>query len=107
MFNLQGGELLIILVLALVVLGPEKLPDAMRRICRAYAELRRMGTGFTREFRDALEEPARDVRRMAEETSTTIDGVLRPDESTEPVAGNDASGDPLTDPPAGGGGSPT
>ena len=107
MFNLQGGELLIILVLALVVLGPEKLPDAMRRIGRAYAELRRMGTGFTREFRDALEEPARDVRRMAEETSTTIDGVLRPDESTEPVAGDDASGDPLTDPPAGGGGSPT
>lgn len=95
--------MLIILVLALVVLGPEKLPDAMRRIGRAYAELRRMGTGFTREFRDALEEPARDVRRMAEETSATIDGALRPDEPTGTAAGNGAPVDPPVDPTADGG----
>jgi len=31
-FNLQGSELVIILLLALVVLGPEKLPDAMRKL---------------------------------------------------------------------------
>ena len=33
-FNLQGGELIIIGLVALVVLGPEKLPDAARRIGR-------------------------------------------------------------------------
>ena len=34
MFNLQGGEIVIIVLLALVVLGPEKLPDAMRKELR-------------------------------------------------------------------------
>lgn len=88
MFNLQGGELLIILVLALVVLGPEKLPEAMRRIGRAYAELRRMGTGFTQEFRSAIDEPMRDVRRTVEETTATIDEAVR---STDPSAEVDSS----------------
>lgn len=88
MFNLQGGELLIILVLALVVLGPEKLPEAMRRIGRAYAELRRMGTGFTQEFRSAIDEPMRDIRRTVEETTTTIDEAVR---STDPSAEVDSS----------------
>ncbi|MEY2974247.1 MAG: putative Sec-independent protein translocase protein TatB [Actinomycetota bacterium] len=88
MFNLQGGELLIILVLALVVLGPEKLPEAMRRIGRAYAELRRMGAGFSREFRDVVEEPAADVRRMMRETAETVDGIVRAGDPDTPVVGD-------------------
>jgi sec-independent protein translocase protein TatB len=97
-FNLQGGELLIILVLALVVLGPEKLPEAMRRVGRAYAELRRMGSGFTREFRDAIEEPANDVRRVMTETSEAVDAALRP---ADPVPPSEAATAPTTEPPAG------
>lgn len=97
MFNLQGGELLIILVLALVVLGPEKLPEAMRRIGRAYAELRRMGTGFTQEFRSAIDEPMREVRRAVEETTSTIDEAVRStDPSSEPSSS--AAGDPVASP---------
>lgn len=94
MFNLQGGELLIILVLALVVLGPEKLPEAMRRIGRAYAELRRMGTGFTQEFRSAIDEPMRDVRRTVEETTATIDEAVR---STGPSSTSDTTSDTTSD----------
>jgi len=54
-FNLQGSEVVIILLLALVVLGPEKLPDAMRKAGRMYAELRKMSSGFQEEFRKAAE----------------------------------------------------
>ena len=43
MFNLSGTEIVVILLLALVVLGPEKLPDALRRAGRTYAELKKMG----------------------------------------------------------------
>lgn len=105
MFNLQGGELLIIMVLALVVLGPEKLPEAMRRIGRAYGELRRMGSGFTRELREAIDEPTNDLRRVMTETSEAVDEALRsvdPTRSgteppadnggTQPGAGDDLSG---------------
>lgn len=65
MFNLQGSEIVIILLLALVVLGPEKLPDAMRKAGKFYAELKKMSSGFQNEFRAAVDEPMRSVRETA------------------------------------------
>ncbi len=65
MFNLQGSEIIIVLLLALVVLGPEKLPDAMRKMGQAYAELKKMSSGFQSEFRAAVDEPLREVRETA------------------------------------------
>ncbi|HKA05520.1 MAG TPA: Sec-independent protein translocase protein TatB [Acidimicrobiales bacterium] len=62
MFNVTGGELVIILLVALIVLGPDKLPDAIRKVGRVYGELRRMSAGFQSELRDALDEPLREVR---------------------------------------------
>jgi Tat protein translocase TatB subunit len=55
--NLGGGELLVILLIALLVLGPDKLPGAARNIGRAMSEFRRMSSGFQAELRDALQEP--------------------------------------------------
>lgn len=65
MFNLQGGEIIIVLLLALVVLGPEKLPDAMRKMGQAYAELKKMSSGFQNEFRAAIDEPMQEIRDTA------------------------------------------
>lgn len=65
MFNLQGSEIIIVLLLALVVLGPEKLPDAMRKMGQAYAELKKMSSGFQNEFRAAVDEPLREIRDTA------------------------------------------
>jgi sec-independent protein translocase protein TatB len=64
-FNFQGSELVIILLLALVVLGPEKLPDAMRKAGQFYAELKKMSSGFQQEFRSAIDEPMREIRDTA------------------------------------------
>lgn len=66
MFNLSGSEVIIILILALVVLGPEKLPDAMRKAGRTWAELRKMSTGFQDEIRKGFDEPVREVRKTAD-----------------------------------------
>ena len=57
MFNVGGPEVLIILVLALVVLGPSKLPEAARSVGKAVTEFRRMSSGFQNELRDAMKEP--------------------------------------------------
>ena len=59
--NLGGGELLVILLIALLVLGPDKLPGAARNIGRAMSEFRRMSSGFQAELRDALQEPVAGV----------------------------------------------
>lgn len=66
MFNLSGSEIVVILLLALVVLGPEKLPDAMRRAGKAYSEFRKMSATFQKEMRDAMDEPMREVRQTAD-----------------------------------------
>ncbi len=65
MFNLQGSEIIVILLLALVVLGPEKLPDAVRKFTKTYSELKKMGSGFQSELKSALDEPMREMRETA------------------------------------------
>jgi sec-independent protein translocase protein TatB len=64
-FNLQGSEIIVILLLALVVLGPEKLPDAVRRFMQTYNELRKMSHGFQSELKSALDEPMKELRDTA------------------------------------------
>ena len=66
MFNLSGSEIIFLLLMALVILGPDRLPDAMRRAGKAYAEFKKMTTGFQTEMRSALEEPMRELRETAE-----------------------------------------
>jgi Tat protein translocase TatB subunit len=55
-------ELLVIFVVALLVLGPTKLPEAGRQIGRALAEFRRWSTGVQNELREALEAETTDRR---------------------------------------------
>src|SRR6266508_5378824 len=56
MFNLGGGEILVILLLALIVLGPQRLPEAARKLGTAIGEVRRMATGFQNEIKAALDD---------------------------------------------------
>lgn len=65
MFNLQGSEIIVILLIALVVLGPEKLPEAVRKFTQTYSELKKMSTGFQSELKSALDEPMREMRETA------------------------------------------
>src|SRR5260370_35219234 len=45
---------MVVLMVALIVLGPEKLPDAARSIARVIGELRRMSSGLQAEVRDTF-----------------------------------------------------
>lgn len=59
MGNIGGGEIVVILLVALLVLGPQKLPDAAKQLGKAVREFRNITSGFQRELRDAMnaEEP--------------------------------------------------
>ncbi len=61
MFNMTGSEVMFLLIIGLVVLGPEKLPDAIRRVGRLYAELKRMSSGVQTDFRKVMEEPLKEM----------------------------------------------
>ncbi len=51
MFGIGGSEILVILIVALIFLGPEKLPDAATKISKGIRELRRQ----TREVQQTIE----------------------------------------------------
>ncbi|MDO8390135.1 MAG: Sec-independent protein translocase protein TatB [Actinomycetota bacterium] len=93
MFNIQGSELVFLLLIALLVLGPEKLPDAIRKFTRTYAEFKKMAGGFQGELRQALDEPMRELRSTADAVrqaatfdpdDTTTESTVRPAATERP-----------------------
>ncbi len=49
MFGLSFGEMLVIAIVLLVVLGPKELPNVMRTLGRSLAKLRRMSTDLRKQ----------------------------------------------------------
>lgn len=84
MGNLGSGELLVIFFVALIVLGPNKLPEAARQVGRAVNEVRRISGGFQREMREAMKEPIETVDELKKAASdpfgqaSTSSGPVRP-----------------------------
>jgi Tat protein translocase TatB subunit len=53
--SLGPAEILVILVVALIVLGPKKLPEAGRQVGKAIAEVRKWSQGFQDEMKSAMD----------------------------------------------------
>ena len=53
--SLGPAEILVILVVALIVLGPKRLPEAGRQVGKAIAEVRRWTTEVTTEIKSAVD----------------------------------------------------
>jgi Tat protein translocase TatB subunit len=88
MFNIGGGELIVILLIALIVLGPQRLPDAARQIGKTMGELRRLSSGFQNEMKQALE-TADDPTRIAARRN-----VLARDAAPDPAAAEPVGDEP-------------
>jgi TatA/E family protein of Tat protein translocase len=54
--SLGPAEILVIMVIALLVFGPDKMPDIARQVGRGYRELKRMQTHLKAELRDVVSE---------------------------------------------------
>ena len=80
MFNLGAGEVLVILLLALIVLGPQRLPDAAKQVGRFTGEIRRLSNGFQQEMKSAFDaETETAARAKGDEIASS-----RPTTSDEP-----------------------
>ena len=56
--NLTGGEMVIIALVALVVLGPERLPEMARGAGKMLHKVRTMTEGMQSEVRDVMADPS-------------------------------------------------
>lgn len=64
MFGIGFGELLVILVIALVVVGPERMPDLARRLGLAIRDVRRMYDNMRGELGPEFEDVERGIRTL-------------------------------------------
>jgi sec-independent protein translocase protein TatB len=53
-FGINGSEFIVLLVVAAVVLGPERLPQYAQQLARLVRELRRMAQGASQQMREEL-----------------------------------------------------
>lgn len=84
---LQGGEIIIILLIALVVLGPTRLPELARKAGRLANELRQAARDVTR----GLEAEVAELREVRDELQSQVDDLKKPIEDMQKGA---ASVDP-------------
>ena len=66
MFNVGGPEFLVIAVVALIVLGPDRLPGALRQAGQFMTEIRNISNGFKVDLKAAIA----DVEADADGTPT-------------------------------------
>ena len=97
MFGIGFPELLLIAVIALVVIGPKRLPDLARALGRGFAEFRRASDELKRTF----EEESRAARSEELRQRLLDEGKIRPPGAADPYPPEaNPAAEPTPPPPA-------
>jgi sec-independent protein translocase protein TatB len=116
MFGMGGSEILVILIVALLFLGPDKLPDAAKKISKGIRDIKRQSRalqqtieddehigGAIRDIKSALrgdEEPVRprpirakpvEDKALSAAVATATAGALPEPSASEPLVGDNAA----------------
>jgi len=68
MFDIGWGELLVIGIVALIVIGPKELPGVLLTLGQGMAKVRRMASEFQGQFHEAMREAEmQDIKKQVDE----------------------------------------
>ena len=87
MFGIGVPELLVILVVALIVLGPKRLPEVAKALGKALTEFRRATSDLSGELDNArimLEEEVQQAERQARTTQPQTPQIAEKDKKETP-----------------------
>lgn len=79
MFGIGSTELLVILVVALLVLGPKNLPKIAQTLGRAMGEFRKVSTEFQRTLNTEIAFEEEKEKRKKEREEEKLAGAAKPD----------------------------
>jgi len=107
MFGMGGTEILVILIVALLFLGPDKLPEAAKQISKGIRDIKKQSRalqrtieddehigGAIRDLKSALrgeDEPIRPIKQLGEAHAGAITAAA----ATVPAADTETAADPL------------
>jgi sec-independent protein translocase protein TatB len=100
--NLSFTHIMVVLVVALIVLGPDKLPEAARTLARWVGEFRRMSAGLQADVRDTFGDFAEPLGDLVNSVRGGVGDLIGPNDGalpTEPPP-SAAGGPPLASLPA-------
>lgn len=90
-FGIGLPELFFIAVLALIFLGPERLPSTLRQIAKAWGYVRNLGRELTAQFSEEFKsledlDPRKILNEMADEEMAKDLGIKQPSKPAKPAA---------------------
>lgn len=107
MFGIGGQELVLLMVIGLIVLGPERLPRIANQVGGWLGQARRMTRVMKRQLEDELDinksptiQPPPSSRTPSTKPDTTLSeepGYTVPNDDDSPVAGEEAPGSGIGD----------
>jgi sec-independent protein translocase protein TatB len=118
LFGMGGPEIIVIMVVALIIFGPGKLPEIGAQVGKAVRDFRRATNDLTREFNDstsdlrstmdemkgAVTQVERETKELAQSIPASIEGAVAPSKSNgstgsasaaSPAADSAASAEPV------------
>ncbi|MCL1917158.1 MAG: twin-arginine translocase TatA/TatE family subunit [Peptococcaceae bacterium] len=83
------GNIILVLVLALIVFGPEELPKIARNLGKAFSQIRKLTQGVTKDFNSMLQDPVDEIKKevtglnMDVDVDLDLDNLLRYEDLTK------------------------
>ena len=91
MFGIGSTELFIIIVVALIVIGPKKLPDLMRTLGKGMAEFKRVSSDVKETFDKEVKKAEKEIKEEEKKVKETVEKAV--EDETPPAEADAASAD--------------
>lgn len=98
MFDVGGGEFLLIILVILLLFGPSKLPELARSVGKGLRTMRKAQEDLTQQIRDISADVTTPVTRISDQLQRTVTVATNPEAVPRTPLPPDSPANPTTPP---------